>query len=83
MLSVDDRCGMELDETDPAVWLKLEAATEEYIQKNLQSFKNVCELLVPRYQQEEKSSGIIKSLSFSRLSSSNSGLYYLDLSTIL
>ncbi|KAM0874101.1 hypothetical protein ACQ4PT_037596 [Festuca glaucescens] len=71
---VDDRCGMELDETDPAVWLKLEAATEEYIQKNLQTFKNVCELLVPRYQEEEKSSGIIKSLSFSRLSSSNSGL---------
>ncbi|KAM0856150.1 hypothetical protein ACQ4PT_049297 [Festuca glaucescens] len=71
---VDDRCGMELDETDPAVWLKLEAATEEYIQKNLQAFKNVCELLVPRYQEEEKSSGIIKSLSFSRLSSSNSGL---------
>ncbi|XP_047062690.1 phospholipase A I [Lolium rigidum] len=71
---VDDRCGMELDETDPAVWLKLEAATEEYIQKNLQDFKNVCELLVPRYQEQEKSSGIIKSLSFSRLSSSNSGL---------
>ncbi|CAM0906077.1 unnamed protein product [Alopecurus aequalis] len=71
---VDERCGMELDETDPAVWLKLEAATEEYIQKNLQAFKNVCELLVPRYQEEENSSGIIKSLSFSRMSSSNSGL---------
>lgn len=71
---VDERCGMELDETDPAVWLKLEAATEEYIQKNSQAFKNVCELLVPRYQEEEKSSDIIKSLSFSRLSSSNSGL---------
>jgi len=24
---------MELDETDPAVWLKLEAATDEFIQK--------------------------------------------------
>ncbi|VAH45274.1 unnamed protein product [Triticum turgidum subsp. durum] len=71
---VDDRCGMELDETDPAVWLKLEAATEEYIQKNLEVFKNVCELLVPRYQEEEKSSGIVKSLSFSRLSTSKSGL---------
>ncbi|KAM3385255.1 hypothetical protein ACQJBY_009278 [Aegilops geniculata] len=71
---VDDRCGMELDETDPAVWLKLEAATEEYIQKNLDVFKNVCELLVPRYQEEEKSSGIVKSLSFSRLSTSKSGL---------
>lgn len=81
MLSVDDRCGMELDETDPAVWLKLEAATEEYIQKNLQVFKNVCELLVPRYQEEEKSSGIVKSLSFSRLSSSKSGLFYLHFGT--
>ncbi|KAG8099844.1 hypothetical protein GUJ93_ZPchr0013g35958 [Zizania palustris] len=70
---VDERCGMELDETDPAVWHKLEAATEEYIQKNFQDFKNVCELLVPRYQEEEKSSEITKSMSFSRFKSSNSG----------
>uniref|UniRef100_A0A0D9WZK0 Patatin n=1 Tax=Leersia perrieri TaxID=77586 RepID=A0A0D9WZK0_9ORYZ len=70
---VDERCGMELDETDPAVWLKLEAATEEYIQKNFQDFKNVCELLVPRYQEEEKPSEITKSMSFSRFKSSNSG----------
>ncbi|EMS54075.1 hypothetical protein TRIUR3_33703 [Triticum urartu] len=39
MLSVDDRCGMELDETDMAVWLKLEAATEEFIQKKIQALK--------------------------------------------
>ncbi|KAL6657943.1 hypothetical protein ACP70R_005723 [Stipagrostis hirtigluma subsp. patula] len=70
---VDERCGMELDETDPAVWLKLEAATEEYIQKNFLSFKNLCELLVPRYQEEEKSYLITKSLSFSKLAPSNSG----------
>ncbi|KAL5197613.1 hypothetical protein ABZP36_001125 [Zizania latifolia] len=70
---VDERCGMELDETDPALWLKLEAATEEYIQKNFQDFKNVCELLVPRYQEEEKSSEFTKSMSFSRFKSSNSG----------
>ncbi|XP_062186520.1 phospholipase A I [Phragmites australis] len=70
---VDERCGMELDETDPAIWLKLEAATEEYIQKNFLAFKNLCELLVPRYQEEEKSYDITKSLSFSRLTSSNSG----------
>lgn len=44
---VDERCDMELDETDPAVWLKLEAATEEYIQNNSQAFKNVCERLQP------------------------------------
>jgi hypothetical protein len=74
MLVVDERCGMELDETDPAVWLKLEAATEEYIQKNFLAFKNLCELLVPRYQDKEMSSNIAKSLSFSTLTSSNSGL---------
>ncbi|KAM3228044.1 hypothetical protein ACQJBY_059649 [Aegilops geniculata] len=73
MLSVDDRCGMELDETDLAVWL-LEAATEEFIQKKDTGFKDVCEFLVPRYQEEDKSSRIVKSLSFSRLSSSNSGM---------
>ncbi|CAN6205555.1 unnamed protein product [Urochloa humidicola] len=70
---VDERCGMELDETDPAIWLKLEAATEEYIQKNFLAFKNLCELLVPRYPEEEKSSDIYKSLSFSRLTSLNQG----------
>lgn len=70
---VDERCGMELDETDPAIWLKLEAATDEYIQKNFLAFKDLCELLVPRYQEEEKSSDIYKSLSFSRLTSLNQG----------
>ncbi len=73
-MAVDERCGMELDETDPAVWLKLEAATDEYIQKNFQDFKNVCELLVPRYQEEEKSSETTKSMLFSRFKPSNSGL---------
>jgi hypothetical protein len=75
ILVVDERCGMELDETDPAVWHKMEAATEEYIQKNFLAFKKLCELLVPRYQEEEMSSNIAKSLSFSTLSSSSkSGL---------
>lgn len=45
---------MELDETDPAVWLKLEAATEEYIRNNSQAFNNVCERLLLPYQREEK-----------------------------
>ncbi|KAK8629729.1 hypothetical protein V6N13_078558 [Hibiscus sabdariffa] len=45
---VDERCGMDLDETDPTVWLNLEAATKDYIKKNSESFKNACEkLLVP------------------------------------
>ncbi|KAG6641648.1 phospholipase A I-like isoform X1 [Carya illinoinensis] len=51
---VDERCDMELDETDPAVWLKLEAAVEEYIQTNSQAFKNVCERLLLPYQNDER-----------------------------
>lgn len=50
---VDERCDMELDETDPTVWLKLEAATEEYMQNNSQEFKNVCERLLLN-QHDEK-----------------------------
>ncbi|XP_072987529.1 phospholipase A I isoform X1 [Typha latifolia] len=71
---VDERCGMELDETDPAIWLKLEAATEEYIQKNFHAFKNLCELLVPRYQNDEKLTEKLKSQQFSTSKPSNSGL---------
>lgn len=43
---VDERCDMELDETDPTVWLRLEAATEEYIQNNSLAFKKLCERLI-------------------------------------
>nr|XP_019707008.1 phospholipase A I isoform X2 [Elaeis guineensis] len=71
---VDERCGMELDETDPAIWLKLEASTEEYIQKNSQSFKNLCERLVPRYHGEEKLMEKLKNHQFSKSKPSNSGL---------
>jgi hypothetical protein len=76
MLAMDERCCMDIDVTDPAIWLKLEAATDEYIQKNFLAFKNLCELLVPRYQEEEKLSAIYNSLSFSRLSSLNQGLSF-------
>ncbi|OVA10564.1 Armadillo [Macleaya cordata] len=53
---VDERCDMELDETDPANWLKLEAATQEYIEHNCETFKNLCERLLLPYQNEEKMS---------------------------
>jgi hypothetical protein len=76
MLAMDERCCMDIDVTDPAIWLKLEAATDEYIQKNFLAFKNLCELLVPRYQEEEKLSAIYNSLSFLRLSSLNQGLAF-------
>ncbi|MCL7052240.1 hypothetical protein MKW94_011777 [Papaver nudicaule] len=56
---VDERCDMELDETDPAIWLKLEGATQEYMEKNSEAFKNVCDkLLLPH---EEKSSDKLNS----------------------
>ncbi|XP_050368574.1 phospholipase A I isoform X3 [Argentina anserina] len=51
---VDERCDMELDETDPAVWLKLEASVEEYIQKNSLALKDACERLLLPFQNDEK-----------------------------
>ncbi|KAM7530779.1 hypothetical protein LguiB_034189 [Lonicera macranthoides] len=56
---VDERCDMELDETDPAVWMKLEAAANEYIQNNSLAFKNVCERLLQN-QNDEKISDNLK-----------------------
>ncbi|XP_061347864.1 phospholipase A I-like isoform X2 [Gastrolobium bilobum] len=58
---VDERCDMELDETDPTIWLKLESAVDEYIQKNHQAFENVCERLLLPFQHEEKWSENLRS----------------------
>ncbi|KAL5715418.1 Phospholipase A I [Ranunculus cassubicifolius] len=58
---LDERFGMELDETDPAIWMKLEAATQEYVENNCESFKNVCEKLLLPKQNEEKWSENLKS----------------------
>lgn len=70
--SVDERCDMELDETDPTVWMKLEAATVEYIQKNTLVLKNVCERLLQN-QNDEKMSDILKHQQFLQLKGSSSG----------
>ncbi|XP_020257125.1 phospholipase A I [Asparagus officinalis] len=70
---VDERCDMELDETDPAIWLKLEAATEEYIQKNAQAFKNVNEHLLARFQNEDKMFEHLKTYGSSKLNNSHPG----------
>ncbi|KAL9681700.1 hypothetical protein QQ045_013487 [Rhodiola kirilowii] len=51
---VDERVDMELDETDPAVWLKLETATDEYMKSNSQAFKNACERLLLHCQHDDK-----------------------------
>ncbi|KAI3682880.1 hypothetical protein L1987_83215 [Smallanthus sonchifolius] len=50
---VDERCDMELDETDPTIWLKLEAATNDYIKNNSSAFKNVCEKLLQNHNNEK------------------------------
>lgn len=58
---VDERCDMELDETDPTNWLKLESAVEEYIQQNHQAFESACERLLLPFQHDEKWSENLKS----------------------
>lgn len=63
-LTVDERCDMELDETDPTIWLKLESAVEEYIQQNHLAFENACERLLLPFQHEDKWSESLRSLSW-------------------
>ncbi|KAI3456431.1 hypothetical protein Pfo_013094 [Paulownia fortunei] len=67
---VDERCDMELDETDPANWLKLEGATDEYIQNNSIAFKNLAERLLESTH-DEKSSDSLKSQQLLRAKVSN------------
>jgi len=67
-LIVDDRCDMDLDETDPAGWLRLETAAEEYIETNSEAFKSVCERLALPFQQDEGWSDAVK---FQHLSKPN------------
>nr|GEX43802.1 phospholipase A I-like [Tanacetum cinerariifolium] len=50
---VDERCDMELDETDPTIWLKLEAANNDYIRNNSATFKKVCEKLVANHNDDK------------------------------
>lgn len=59
---------MDLDETDPAGWLRLETATEEYIETNSEAFKSVCERLALPFQQDEGWSDAVK---FQHLSKPN------------
>ncbi|GKV16049.1 hypothetical protein SLEP1_g26757 [Rubroshorea leprosula] len=61
---VDERCDMELDETDPTVWLKLEATFEEYIKNTSEAFKNVCERLLLPFANDEKWTQNLKSHPF-------------------
>lgn len=58
---------MELDETDPTVWLKLEASVKDYIQNNTDAFKNACERLFVPFAHDEKWTEKLKSQHFARL----------------
>ncbi|KAG0585410.1 hypothetical protein M758_2G009100 [Ceratodon purpureus] len=49
---IDERCDMELDETDPAVWLKLETATQEYVDANAAVFQAACKAIAPLSQED-------------------------------
>ena len=44
---------MELGETDPAVWLKLEACTQEYVDANAAVFQAACDAIAPLQQEED------------------------------
>lgn len=65
---------MELDETDPAVWMKLEAAVEDFIQNNSLCFKNVCERLLLPFQQDEKWSENLRSQHFPKAKALSAGI---------
>ncbi|KAL0363243.1 UNVERIFIED_CONTAM: Phospholipase A I [Sesamum calycinum] len=67
---VDERCDMELDETDPAIWLKLEGATDDYIQNNSIAFKNLAERLLASID-DDKFSDSLKSQQAFRAKVSN------------
>lgn len=70
-LTVDDRCDMDLDETDPVGWLRLETAAEEYIKHNSEAFKSVCQRLMWPYQQDERLPDGVKSQISSNTKSAN------------
>lgn len=57
---MDKRCGINLDEIDPAQWKLLEAATDDYIAASKARFKQLTDILVAPH-----SSGMWESLSLS------------------
>ena len=64
---------MELDETDPTIWLKLESATNDYIRNNSATFKKVCEKLVPNHNDDELPDNL-QSQQFSKAKHPNTGV---------
>lgn len=70
---VDERCDMELDETDPAIWLKLEGAVDEYIQNSSLAFKSACERLLLPFQLDDKLCENLRSQYFSKAKATSTG----------
>ncbi|KAK8675280.1 hypothetical protein V6N13_033349 [Hibiscus sabdariffa] len=70
-ISVDERCDMELDETDPTVWMKLEACVKDYIENNSEALKIACERLLLPFAHDEKWTENLKSQYFARGKVSN------------
>ncbi|KAE8728825.1 hypothetical protein F3Y22_tig00004072pilonHSYRG00277 [Hibiscus syriacus] len=71
---VDERCDMELDETDPTVWMKLEACVNDYIENNSQALKNACERLLLPFSHDEKWTENLKSQNFASAKVPNAGI---------
>lgn len=65
---------MELDETDPAIWLKLEGAVDEYIQNSSLAFKSACERLLLPFQQDDKLCENLRSQYFSNAKATSTGI---------
>ncbi|KAK4398970.1 Phospholipase A I [Sesamum angolense] len=70
--NIDERCDMELDETDPAIWLKLEGATDDYIQNNSIAFKNLAERLLASIDDDKFSDSLKSQQVFRAKEASNS-----------
>ncbi|KAK8575403.1 hypothetical protein V6N12_063077 [Hibiscus sabdariffa] len=68
---IDERCDMELDETDPTVWMKLEACVKDYIENNSEALKIACERLLLPFAHDEKWTENLKSQYFARGKVSN------------
>lgn len=66
---------MELDETDPAIWLKFEAAVDEYIQNSSEFFKTLSDRLLLPFQHDEKWSENPKSQLFCKGKVSSGGTF--------
>ena len=54
---IDDRCGMELDETDPVKWQGLSDATDAYIAREDAMFRDACDALGGRGGDGDGNSG--------------------------